>query len=888
MASISSLSGSSSATSIYGNRNVISGLASGLDTETLIENAVSGFKNKITALQQQQELVQWKQDAYRSIIDKMVQLNRKYTSYTSSTNLFSPSFFNKAVTTSALGKNADKVSASGRTNSDVKILGVSKLAQAAQYKSSVGGADSLLAGLTGTVSGDVLTATAAGKVSLTDEVELGSLKGGMTIKYGASSVYVGFDENDTYKTAEDLVKGIREKLGDSMVKTGSGEYVKASDRIDVKYENGSITFSDKSSAKNAVYISSVDKDLGDKLNIKKTGDTVKGFEIKAEPNLIEKKGIGEYLEDKSLSVTLNGSTKTISLKGITDSIKAKLGDKTGEDDKKEAIRSAIEEKINEGLKKSFGGTDKNQNVKASISADGKLSFTAKKGDTLSVTSSADKVLGLGENGLTSYLNTNAKLGDILKGKKISIGEGDQKKDVEFFHALSEKEIMDMEQAKNDKFSADDFAKKYTETKVKGADGQEHSVFIDKDGKEMYSTHTLNVNGQEFTIDRDTTMESLMSKVNGNKEAGVNISYSKLTNQFSITATETGTSGRIDVSGELAGIFGVTEPGEGGVPKLKLKDAVDENGQKVADGNFTRGTDAELEVEINGATMNLTRSSNTIDFDGMSVTLKGTFAPGDEGYEPITFESKADTDKIVDAIKSFVDDYNELVTEVRKQYATMPAEKSTKNHTRYMPLTDKDKEDMSESAIKAYEEKAKQGILFGQSDLAGLHSALRDAISFTSGKSDSRDALTLSKMGISTSYANGLTTLDLDVEKLRETLESDPDSVRDMFTKSTENGASSSGLMQNLKGVIDKYANTSTGSQGILIQRAGSQYAPTSVNSNALQQEYENLSTQISKWQDKMTDRVDYYTRQFTALEQLMSQMNNQSSMLAGLMGGGGY
>ena len=69
MTSINSLSSTSSATSIYGNRNVISGLASGMDTETMIENAVAGYKNKIIGLQQKQEQVQWKQEAYRSIID---------------------------------------------------------------------------------------------------------------------------------------------------------------------------------------------------------------------------------------------------------------------------------------------------------------------------------------------------------------------------------------------------------------------------------------------------------------------------------------------------------------------------------------------------------------------------------------------------------------------------------------------------------------------------------------------------------------------------------------------------------------------------------------------------------------------------------------------------
>ena len=93
------------------------------------------------------------------------------------------------------------------------------------------------------------------------------------------------------------------------------------------------------------------------------------------------------------------------------------------------------------------------------------------------------------------------------------------------------------------------------------------------------------------------------------------------------------------------------------------------------------------------------------------------------------------------------------------------------------------------------------------------------------------------------------------------------------------------LMFNMKKVLDAYANTSSGSMGLLIQKAGSKYSPNSVNSNSLQKEYDNFTTQIEKWQTKMSDQVDYYTRQFTALEQLVAQMNNQSSMLAGLQGG---
>ena len=122
MASINSLSGnSSSVSSIYGNANILSGLASGMDTEAMIENAVSGIQNKIASLQQDRTMLEWEQEAYRSIIDKMVNFANKYTSYSSSTNLLSEAFFRNALSVSTSGINANKVSASGRSTSNVQI-----------------------------------------------------------------------------------------------------------------------------------------------------------------------------------------------------------------------------------------------------------------------------------------------------------------------------------------------------------------------------------------------------------------------------------------------------------------------------------------------------------------------------------------------------------------------------------------------------------------------------------------------------------------------------------------------------------------------------------------------------------------------------------------------
>ena len=136
MASISSLSASGSGSSIYGSRNVISGLASGLDTESLIENAVTGYKTRITSLEQDRTMVEWEQEAYRSIITQMYNFTNKYASFTSASNLLSVGFFTGGVSTTPQGANAASVSAGGRTDSDVAINAIKQLAKGATYKVS--------------------------------------------------------------------------------------------------------------------------------------------------------------------------------------------------------------------------------------------------------------------------------------------------------------------------------------------------------------------------------------------------------------------------------------------------------------------------------------------------------------------------------------------------------------------------------------------------------------------------------------------------------------------------------------------------------------------------------------------------------------------------------
>ncbi len=935
MASISSLTGSSSTSSIYGNRNVISGLASGMDTEAMIENSIAGYKNKIYALQRQQIKTEWKQDAYRSIISKMVGLTQKYTSYTSGTNLFSNSFFNRAVITKANGKYADKVSATGKSSNDVQISSIKQLAQAAKYTKS---ADSLIE-----------KASQAEMMDWSQPVKESTIAGSMNLVYGSNNLTIRFGEDDIFESQQDLVDNINKQLSEQTIKT-SGGAGKASEYLEAKLnDDGRIVLQQKEGKDNKFYIDSasdsiIDNLLGGKGQIgEDTSGRVKVFGASKPQDWAEDVSMVDHLKERSISFTLNGSTKSVSF-GFLEDDEAKARFKELDEDtsltegeKSKKKTEYIADRLQKEVDKAFGkdkisiGVDEVLGDGGQVSG-GKLNIQAvKKLDgsgndmnnfTLTVNSSAGRALGLGKNGIGNTLNTSWTLGDLF--------------------------------------------------------GEENEMFkqTDEDGNVNYNgEQELIINGKSLgKFNKDTTIEHILTSINSNADAGVTVNFSKSTNEFVFTTREMGANQKIEMGDGLAQKLFSPEPEKlytgdmnlweawgisytnddslnfsfdthhilmpncGLSADTTLQDIVDlynnsnegANGKTASinpysgeieivdrDGNkldfelltymkgyayeedkeddfppikiettkkplavYTPGQDAVFTANINGTEKTMTRSSNVIDLDGLSVTLKGTFEQEAGENEPITFTSTTDSDTIVDAIKSFVNDYNEMAKEIHSAYSTLPYKKSSGGFANYEPLVGDEADEYSESELKKYEEKAKQGILFGDSDLRSLYQSLTGYI-----QGSGVDGAILRSIGIETAYEDGMTTISLNETKLREALEANPDRVRDAFTKTTENGASTNGLMQNLKTTIDRYASTSIATPGSLVQKAGTPLSSYSLQNNFLQTQIDNLDTQIEKWKDKMSDRIDYYTNQFTRLEQLINQMNSQSSALAGLMGG---
>lgn len=948
MASISGATSSNMTSSLYNSANVISGLASGLDTEGMIESLVKSYQTKINSLSQQATKTEWKQEAYRSIISKLVGFTQKYTSYNSpATNLLSPSFFNNAVKVATQGVYKDKVSASGKSSSDIALNAVHQLASAAQYR--VG--DSRLN------SGDGRSIQASDGLDLNGKTTLGTLSGSMTVVYGSQKLNINFNEVTDQKAMEEiraklgkdatdtdvLAELINQKLEGQKITFSNGQSENAQDRVQAVVEDGSIVFKDlKEGAGNTLYISSASGNVANKLglDLDKADENkdINSFKLNYDFSLTREENTAEYLSGKTMNLNLDGTTKQIKLPEITGSESDGYKIKDADGNELDYTADNYVKVLNDSLNKVFKGKVTASNALGEGADKLQLRLEVQEGSDLLVNTDVGEALGIGQSAST-YLNTSKTLEDLTGKDGKSILDG------------------------------------LTPTK-------------DKDGNDVYEFKINDVTIGKYT--KDTKLSTILNDINSNKDAGVKVSYSQTTKEFTFTAKETGADSEIKIEGGLAeAMFGTTKApdltgktfaesyginwlSDGDTDKITLaveghgrasfditnkttiEDVVKNLNESVLGGNYsfgynkytgqieakdkqsgasvaftmknelgsdikfdaskappkidyTAGQDAKFTATINGKQMEMTRSSNSVSIDGLTINMKETFdssvktdkngdpvldADGNEiknldkngkpvynAEASVTFKSTTDSDKIVDVVKSMIEDYNAMLSEIREAYSTLPAQKT--DGSSYEPLTSDQASNYSESEQQKYEEKAKQGLLFADRDLSSLYNKLRGVFSPAG-----EDGSILRGMGITTSYdvSTGALTINLDEDKLRSMLDSDPDMVADAFTKTSGIG----GVMQNLKTTLDTYAKTSGEPKGILIQKAGSPLSPLSLMSNTWQKQIDNYNKQIEKWQDKMSSQVDRYTQQFSRLEQLIQQMNSQSSALAGMMGGGSY
>ena len=805
MSSVSSTSSSLGNTALRG----FGGLASGIDRDALIGQMTARTTSKITAKKQAMTKLEWKRDAYRSISNKIIDLQDNYLSYSATKSLKNSDFFAKnQVSVQGDPDYTKYISATGNadTASRVSVLGVNTLATSATLISGEKKTDSAitLGGIsasdftnkevkTSNLSGTKLT---FGTYSITDKkftpeatftfptsyekkVDGGKTET-VTIDYTASSDKIVEQLNEALDS-----QGFLGKDGKSGIKfTLNGDKIQISQTPSITDKGKSCVIRETSSALKSLGFNSGNMkqdDIDNGISL----DEFNGHTSSLEAAAITKQPLSGYLKGKSISVSYGGQTKNIELIGDKEEIKDF-----------EAFKDSLQKKLD----KAFGSGK--VTVGKGKDSKGSLTFTATDNKQTLQISAGSKEL---QNalGITSTQSNKISTGSSLWENRDKLGLGKY----------------------NTKEELNDALKNFT------------------------------VNGAKIdNITADTTVDGLLTAINNNKDAGVTATYLGSENKFVLSSNEKGKGREISLGADP-------------------KDTTDA-ANLIFGGVSQDGTDGEMSILYNGVQTTITSSSNTFSIDGLDIRATNTFNTGSATAEGgVSFTASADTEKVTETVKKFIEAYNAMIDEVRTQATTKP-------DSNYKPLTDDQKNEMNETSIKNWEDKAKEGILYNSSALKDLDNATQGIFSSMMINGVSYDDL--EKIGISFSddYTAG-GKIVFDEEKFKTAMDSDPEKVSDLFT-------GTHGIVNTIDSTLStyatRYASRNGNSYGKLIEEAGSEKLSLTLTNNSIYKELKDMQETITNLQSQLSTEQDRYISQFTQMERLINQMNSQSSYLSQLGG----
>lgn len=406
---------------------------------------------------------------------------------------------------------------------------------------------------------------------------------------------------------------------------------------------------------------------------------------------------------------------------------------------------------------------------------------------------------------------------------------------------------------------------------------------DMDFKLSYDSDTT-ANPIEIKATSSDTLKTLMDKVNSQTNGSVTMSIDSTTGKITFATKSYGSTANLkieDVSGNLDKLK-ITEGSKSG------KDAIveiTEPGQSVA----TTMTQSSNKFTTNGVTYNLSNIGST------NVTVT------------------ANTDAVVDNMKKFIDEYNSVITKINTQL-------TEKNNKDYAPLTDAQKEDMSESQITAWETKAKSGILRNDDYLSTLLTQLRNAFSApvysdynssdpTTGKvSLNTGAYGSNAIGIDTStdWTDGGKLVLKDETKFKDAIENNIDDLKKLFIGTSDEPSDTTkpyvgsakynedGIFKRMDLILRDYVAapgigedgtyTLAGSMNIFVNKQYDYSITGFGGKNTLPDQLHKKAINVSKYQTQLKDAQTRYYAKFTALETAMNTLNSQQSQLSSMLG----
>lgn len=792
----------------------LGGITSGFDTEAMVTHLLSSYQTRIDKQSQKITKLSWQQSAYQDITKKITEFKNTYFDVLKrDTYLMSPSTFNKFKADVTATSNADAAGLTVSTTSNSSSGSYKiKLNQAAKASTAQG--NSITSG-NFKLDLDKALSSASGEVKTNDDgsktwtmnfaldVQVGGIR--KTISFSADAL-LGADGNVADKDAakSSIIDSLNQKLQESFGYSG-----KTSGATGATDANGKEWF----------------------LQVKLGSDGKAEFQVggNASVSVAENKGnfgLAQPKEKVAIStgsvvtgvnafqVEIGGKNVSVAFNGVSSTYYDSKG-QTGN----EAILAEYKGLKTAAYRKSYNLAD---NEIVSDEQLEKFNYSneqaAKDKNAASIKEALKGVAGYTFNFDGTYVTAADSNGNSVDFSMTSVEGG----------TLG-------------------LTKASASNKISSG-----STLSDLGFKpEADGTYKLNINGTEISLDKNSTISSMMSAVN-KSAAGVTMTYSSLTNSFTLESKEFGGAGKVEVGDTSLG---------------RSLGLVDDNGTVGA----SEGQNAIF--EINGQEVYL--NDNTYTLDGNTFTFNDNMTIG----ETYTVNIAKDSTTVKDALKKFVESYNKLIDDVYGYIGKSPAKDDDGNT--YEPLTDAEKEEMSEDEITKWEEKAKQGVLYNDSTVSTVMSQMRSAL-YTSVTLDDGSKFGIYNLGIKTSSEwSEHGKLQIDENAFDKAFENNEDAIIKLFTDSD------TGMMKKLNSVIDGAVKSSgaANTRGTLVRKAGK--ADSSVTTDStIYKEMVKMQDRLKELQDRYDTKEEYWWKVFTNMETAMADLNSQTSYISSYLGTG--
>ncbi|MBS4535778.1 flagellar filament capping protein FliD [Clostridium sp. D2Q-14] len=802
----------------------ITGLASGVDTESMIEKMMEAEKMKVNRVKQEKTYTEWKRDAYRDVANMLRGFQDEYFNFLKpSTNFRTTSAFStfesiikmNGVDTSAISINPTGSASPGNyTISDIILA-----------KKAIWSTDD-----TKNISNMIGT-----------NLNKDNLKEGKSFNISLDGVEktITLDKDYSSETTTKLIEDLQVKLDkafgagnivlsdnggniqidsvghDLQIKSTPHRYV--SDLGFNNNQSNSILGSKRDFTNPITFSGNIKVDINDietDIAIDINANDIDEFTTQLQDDIDAALGANKIKvtndEDSLKFISYNTSDEITFNSGETDDVIKKLGLKNGSKIKPlEATPNMDISEIGKEFNINIDGVDyhidldsdfedvsslvteiNSQLSHGSITAtvlDGKLSFIGTNGEEIKISNSTETIVNdLGfEVGQTNTLNLN-----------------DQLKDAKFTQNIN---------------------------------------FVDNE-------ISFTINDEKFTFSDTDTMKDIIEAVNSS-DVGVKLRYNSVTDEFQLESKETGLMNDVTINDDSGNFLGEV------LGLVKDQDAQD------ASFNF------------NG--VSTTRSKNEFTIDGVEYTLK------QEVVGDIDISINSNPDEAIEKIKEFVKQYNEMIDKINVSL-------SEKRYRDYRPLTDEEKKEMSEKEIELWEEKSKSGILRSDSIVQKITYDMRRALYddvegvdlnlYEIGIKTSSNYLDKGKLVIDeTKLRDALNDRPEDVIALftkDSTVSYDDTSNRGERYKSE-------GIAERLNDILNDNIRTTRdeyGNKGRLLEKAGIE-GDISDTDNMLSEKIEDYEGRITTLLKELTDKENYYYSMFAKMEKAIQQMNAQSGWL---------